>query len=71
MDVWECDLVEVQGLSKYNDRIIFLLNVIDVFSKYVYDVPLKSNIGSSVTLGFESVLKIPKYSKRTCLGAEG
>ena len=71
MDLWECDLVDVQGLSKYNDRIMFLLNVIDVFSKYVHDVPLKSKMESSVTLAFQSVLKDPKYSKSTCLGAEG
>ena len=33
MNVWECDLVDVQGLSKHNDGIKYLLNVIDVFSK--------------------------------------
>ena len=33
MDVWECDLVDLQGLSEYNDGIKYLLNVIDVFSK--------------------------------------
>jgi len=32
-DVWECDLVDVQGLSKYNGGIKYLLSVIDVFSK--------------------------------------
>ena len=42
MDVWECDLVDVQGLSKYNDGIECLLSVIDVFSKYLHVVPLKS-----------------------------
>jgi hypothetical protein len=35
MDVWECDLVDVQGLSKHNDGIKYLLSVIDVFSKYL------------------------------------
>ena len=33
-DVWESDLVDVQGLSKYNDGIKYLLTVIDVFSKF-------------------------------------
>ena len=35
MDIWECDLVDVQGLSKHNDGIKYLLSVIDVFSKYL------------------------------------
>ena len=33
MDVWEYDLVDVQWLSKYNDRFKYLLSVINVFSK--------------------------------------
>ena len=39
-DVWESDLVDVQGLSKYNDGIKYLLTVIDVFSKFLHIVPL-------------------------------
>ena len=31
MFVWECDLGDVQGLSKHNDGIKYLLSVIDVF----------------------------------------
>jgi hypothetical protein len=31
MYVWECDLVDVQGLSKHNDGIKYLLRAIDVF----------------------------------------
>jgi len=30
-DVWESDLVDVQGLAKYNDDVKYLLTVIDVF----------------------------------------
>ena len=33
MDVWVCDLVVVQGLSKYKDGIIYLLIVIDFHFK--------------------------------------
>ena len=35
MDVWECDLVDVQSLGKYNDGHKYILTVIDVFSKYL------------------------------------
>ena len=41
MDVWKCDMVDVQGFSKYNDRINDLLTVIEVFSKYLHVMPLK------------------------------
>ena len=52
MNVWECDLVDVQGLSKHNDGIDYLLCVIDVFSKYLNVVPVKSKPGTSVTAAF-------------------
>ena len=42
MDVWECDLVDVQALSRHNDGVKYLLTVIDVFSKFLHMVPLKS-----------------------------
>jgi hypothetical protein len=32
MAVWECDLFDVQGLSKYKDGIKYLLSVRDVYS---------------------------------------
>jgi len=38
-DVWECDLVDVQGLSKYNDGVKYL-TVIDVFSKFLHIIPV-------------------------------
>jgi hypothetical protein len=41
MDVWEFDLVDVQGLSKHKDGINYLLIVIVVFSNYLNVVPLK------------------------------
>jgi len=63
MDVWECDLVDVQGLSKHNDGIKYLLSVIDVFSKFLLIVPLKSKTGPSVTAAFQSVLKDRRYTK--------
>ena len=33
MDVWECDLVDEQLLSKYISGVRYLLSVIDVFIK--------------------------------------
>jgi transposase InsO family protein len=61
--VWESDLVDVQGLTKYNDGVKYLLTVIDVFSKFLYIVPLKSKTGKAVTSAFQSIFKDPKYLK--------
>jgi len=59
-DVWESDLVDVQGLSKYNDGVKYLLTVIDVFSKFLHIIPLKSKTSKAVTSAFQTILKDPK-----------
>ena len=48
-DVWEMDLADLSSLSKYNDKNKYLLNVIDVFSRYAWSVPLKDKTANSVT----------------------
>ena len=61
MDVWECDLMDMRSLSKYNDNYTYLLSVIDTFSKYLHIVPLRSKTGTAVNSAFLSVLA--KYSR--------
>ena len=65
MDVWECDLMDVQAISRYNNNNKFLLTAIDVFSKSLHVVPLRSKTA------FLSIFKDPKYSgpvrKRTIM----
>ena len=41
LDVWECDLIDVQVLSKFNDSYTYPLTATDVFSKFLHIVPLK------------------------------
>ena len=62
MDVWECDLVDVQAISRYNNNIKFLLTAIDVFSKFLHVVPLRSKTGRDVATAFLSIFKDQKYS---------
>jgi transposase InsO family protein len=62
-DVWECDLVGVQGLRKYNDGVKYLLTVTDVFSKFLHIIPLINKTGKTVTTAFQSILKETKYLK--------
>ena len=44
-------------MSRYNKGIRFLLCVIDIFSKYVWIVPLKDKKGVSIVTAFQSTLK--------------
>ena len=39
MNVWECDLVDVRALGKFNDKYVYILSAIDVFSKFLHKVP--------------------------------
>jgi hypothetical protein len=68
MDVWECDLLVVPELARYNDSYRYILSTIDVFSKYLHLVPLKSKTGkplprrfvrSSRTLGIQRADLLP------------
>ena len=61
MDVWECDLMVMQSLRKYNDKYKYLLSVTDVFSKYLQIVPLRLKTGTALSSAFRSILA--KYSK--------
>jgi hypothetical protein len=63
IDVWESNLIDVQAFGKFNHNYKFLLTVIDVFSKLLHIVPLKSKSGMAVTSAFKSILENPKYSK--------
>jgi len=40
-DIWEMDLADLSSLSKYNDKYKYLLNVIDIFSRFAWGVTLK------------------------------
>jgi len=39
-DIWTADLKDMQTLAKENKRYKYLLNVIDLFSKTAYSIPL-------------------------------
>jgi len=63
MDVWECDLVDVRSLAKFNDKYKFILSVIDEFSKFLYLIPLRSKTGTVVASAFQSIFTDPKQRR--------
>ena len=56
MEVWEYDLIDMQALSKNNDKYKYLLRVIDTSPKYLHIVPLRSKTGTVVSSAFRSIL---------------
>lgn len=50
----------MQAFSKWDKGIKYLLNVIDVFSKFAWSVPLKDKTGKSITDAFQHIVKSSK-----------
>ena len=59
-NIWDCDLADMQLISKYNKNIRYLLCVIDVFSKYTWVVPLIDKNGTTIVNTFQGVLDSSK-----------
>ena len=51
------DLAELSTLSKYNDKYKYLLNVIDIFSRYSWSVPLKDKTATSITAALKTLFQ--------------
>ena len=56
-DVWEIDLADLGSLSRYNDKYKYLLNVIDIFSRYTWSVPLKDKTGKSIVAALTNLFE--------------
>ena len=53
---FQCDLVDVQSLAKYNDGIKYLFTCIDTFTRYAFVRPLVTKEGPPVLEAFKSIL---------------
>ena len=56
-DLWDADLADVSNVAKYNDGVRFLLVAIDVFTRYLWVVPLKDKTGDSVVSAFATIFE--------------
>ena len=56
-NIWGVDLADMQSLSNKNKGIKYLLCAIDLFSKYVFVVPLKDKKGISIVNAFNKIIK--------------
>ena len=59
-DVLEMVLADLRSLSKYNDTYKYLLNVIDIFSRYACSVPRKDKNANPIRVGLKSLFQNTK-----------
>ena len=56
-NVWGVDLADMQSLIRKNKGIKYLLCAIDLYSKYVFVIPLKDKKGTSIVNAFNKIIK--------------
>lgn len=59
-DIWSADLKDMHQLAEQNKNYKYLLNVIDLFSKTVYSIPLKTKSSQEIIDSFEKLFKSSK-----------
>ena len=59
-DLFSADLVDYQYHSKFNKGYNYLLNVIDIYSRYVWVIPLKTKTAVETLNAFKTINEIPK-----------
>ena len=59
---WDVDLMDMRKIAKYNDCYHYILLAIDIFSRYVWTVPLRAKSGNEVVCAFTKIFKerVPK-----------
>ena len=62
-EIWAADLIDMQAFSKDNNGLKYLLTVTDIFSKFVWIIPLKQKTGQEVASAFSKIVKKRKPSK--------
>ena len=63
-DQWQCDLMDMQALARYNRGYHYVLTVIDILSRYGWTRPLKSKRGIEVSKAFRSIFQEGRKPKR-------
>jgi transposase InsO family protein len=51
------DLADLGSLSKCNDKHKYRLNVIDIFSRYAWSMPMKDKTGTSIMTSLKSLFQ--------------
>ena len=54
-EIWAADLIDMHSLAEDNNGIKYLLTVIDIFSKYVWSIPLKRKLDRKLQTHLEDL----------------
>ena len=70
--MWDGDLADVSNISSQNDGYKFLLVLIDIFSRFLFIVPLKNKQHGNIIDGLKSVFQTGRkpHTLRTDKGSE-
>jgi len=62
-DLWAGDLLDMKIFSKENKGYMYILNIINTFSKFVWSVPIKNKDGLTGSKAFEKIIQSAKSQK--------
>ena len=63
---WKADLADMQSIARQNGGMRYILNVIDVLSKFAWAIPVHSKDAKAITAAFGQVLTTanPRHPQR-------
>ena len=71
-NIWGADLADMQSISKFNKgfRFVFIIFIIDIFSKYAWVVPLKDKKSVTIVNAFQQILKESNRNSKQNMGRQ-
>ena len=68
-ELWQMDLADMQAIATDNDGYRYLLVCIDVFSKFVWVIPLKTKTGPALVTAFKKILESGRKPQKNTNGS--
>ena len=59
-EIWSADLIDLKKLKKENNGFQYIINIIDLFSRYAWSIPIKNKTGKNIVEAFNSIKFKPK-----------
>ena len=62
-EIWSADLIDLKKLKKYDNRFQYIINIIDLYSRHAWSIPIKNKTGKSIVEAFDSLSETKKPKK--------
>jgi hypothetical protein len=59
-ELWGADLMDVSNISEDNNSVKFILNIIDIYSRYVWSFPIRNKSGKNIVDCFNKLKELPQ-----------